>query len=103
MHRAYVGRIRKGKKREYISAHANVWPELIAAMRGAGVERECCFVFGDLIFVYVESDDIESTMKKLADDPVNQKWDRYMSGLLDKPDAGSSEMFPEIAEVFCMG
>jgi len=102
MHRAYIGKIREGKREEYIRAHAKVWPELMDAMRRAGVERESCFVFGRQIFVYVEAQDMDLTLKKLAEDPINQEWDRYMEPLLGKPQEDSPELFLQMAEVFCM-
>ena len=37
-YRAYIGKIRKGKENEYIEAHKVVWPELIDAMKKAGMQ-----------------------------------------------------------------
>ncbi len=100
MHRAYIGKIAKGKKEEYIKSHENVWPELIEAMKNVGVEKESCFVFENYIFVYVEAQDIDGTMRKLTQDPINQKWDVYMEPLLEKPGQSSPDFFPEMTEVF---
>jgi L-rhamnose mutarotase len=100
--RALIGKIRKGKEREYVDAHQAVWPELIDAMRRAGVERESCFVFRNYIFVYTEASDIDATMEKLLRDPISQKWEAYMEALLEPPVDGCSELFPEMTEVFRM-
>lgn len=102
MYRAYIGRIRQGKEREYIEAHKNVWPELIEAMRKAGVVREICFVFENTIFVFVEAQDISVTMDNLMRDPINQEWDVFMEPLLELPGNSSKEMFPEMEDVFSM-
>ena len=70
MYRAYIGRIRRGKVDDYIKAHERVWPELIDAMKRAGVERESCFVFGNHIFVYVEAKNIDMATERLAREPL---------------------------------
>lgn len=102
MHRAYIGRIRPGKEQEYIDAHKAVWPELIEAMKRAGVRKESCFLFENIVFVYVEAEHMAVTMDKLARDPINQKWDLFMEPLLESPSTSSSELFPEMQEVFRM-
>jgi L-rhamnose mutarotase len=101
-YRAYIGKIKKGKEKDYIEAHKAVWPELIAAMRKAGVENESCFVLGNYIFVYIEASDINATMEVLSADPVNQKWDIFMEPLLEFPVEGCTELFPKMTEVFRM-
>src|SRR5438034_8942026 len=100
--RAYIGKIRQGKENEYVGAHKAVWPELLTAMKKAGVEKEICFVRGNYIFVYVESSDVEVAMQILAADSVNQRWDVYMESLLEPPVEGCAELFPEMNEVFRM-
>lgn len=97
---AYIGKIKKGKEKDYIEAHKAVWPELLASMRTAGVEKESCFVLGNCIFVYIEATDINSTIKALSADPVNQRWDVFMEPLLEPPMEGGSEQFPQMTEVF---
>lgn len=101
-YRAYIGKIRKGKEKEYIDAHKAVWPELIDAMKKAGIENESCFVIGNYIFVYVEASNIEATMETLMRDSVNQRWDVFMEPLLEPPVEGCAEFFPEMKEVFRM-
>jgi L-rhamnose mutarotase len=101
-YRAYIGKIRKGKENDYIEAHKAVWPELLAAMRNAGVEKESCFVLGNYIFVFVESSDIDATMEALSADPINQRWDVFMEPLLEPPVEGCAELFPQMREVFQM-
>ncbi len=101
-YRAYIGKIRKGKENEYIEAHKVVWPELIDAMKKAGMQGESCFVFGNHVFIYVEASDIDATMEALIRDPISQRWEAFMEPLLEPPIDGCSELFPEMKEVFRM-
>ncbi len=101
-YRAYFGKIRPGKQREYLEAHKAVWPELLEVMRQAGVSRESCFVLENWVVVYVEADDIKVTMGKLAENPINQRWDSFMEDVLERPISNSPDLFPEMIEVFRM-
>lgn len=99
---AYIGKIRKGRENEYTEAHKAVWPELLAVMRKAGVEKQICFVRENYIFVYIEADDIEMTMRALSDDPVNCQWDAYMEPFLEVPIEGCPDLFCVMKNVFQM-
>jgi L-rhamnose mutarotase len=101
-YRAYIGRIRMGREREYIEVHRAVWPALIDAMKNAGVDRESCFVLGNYIFVYVEAADIDATMETLARNPISQKWETFIESLVECPIENRSEFFAEMNEVFRM-
>jgi L-rhamnose mutarotase len=99
-YRAYFGKIRAGKQREYIEAHKAVWPELLEVMRQAGVNRERCFVLEDYVVVYVEADNIKATMDQLAENPINQRWDSFMEDILEPPIGDRPDFFPEMIEIF---
>jgi L-rhamnose mutarotase len=99
-YRAYFGKIRAGKRREYIEAHKAVWPELLEVMRQAGISRESCFVLEDYVVVYLEGDNIEATMDQLSENPISQRWDSFMEGILEPPISDRPDFFPEMAEVF---
>src|SRR6266436_1619103 len=55
---AFVLRVRPDKIDEYIQAHRNVWPELLAALRDAGIRNYTIFRNGNEVFGYFESDDL---------------------------------------------
>jgi len=100
VHQALMGKLKPGKEQEYIDAHHRVWPDLIQAMRVAGVQREMVFMLGHYLFVYLEAEDIDSANAKLAADPTNQRWDAFMAPLLEPAISGSNELFPPMTEVF---
>jgi L-rhamnose mutarotase len=95
---AFVLRVRPDKVDEYVEAHRNVWPELLEALRGAGIRNYTIFRSGNEMFGYFESDDLDAAAALMAAQEVNARWQDAMAELLEErvPDAGP----PPLEEVF---
>jgi len=63
---AFVLRVRPDRIDEYVEAHRNVWPELLEALRGAGIRNYTIFRNGNEMFGYFESDDLEAAGAYMA-------------------------------------
>jgi L-rhamnose mutarotase len=87
---AFVLRVRPDKIDEYVEAHENVWPELLSALRDAGIRNYTIFRNGNEMFGYFESDDLEASAASMAKQEVNARWQDAMAELLEErvPDAG---------------
>jgi len=87
---AFVLRVRPDRIDEYVEAHRNVWPELLEALRGAGIRNYTIFRNGNEMFGYFESDDLEAAGAYMAEQEVNARWQDAMAELLEErvPDAG---------------
>lgn len=75
-------RLKPGAEQRYDEAHAAVWPDVLAAIRRAGVRRWLIFRDGLDLFHYIDCDDYERAIAELADDPVNVRWQAEMAPLL---------------------
>ena len=95
---AFVLRVRPDRIEEYVAAHQNVWPEMLAALRDAGIRNSTIFRDGNQMFGYFETDDIEATEAYMAAQEVSGRWQEAMAGLLEErvPDAGP----PSLEEIF---
>jgi L-rhamnose mutarotase len=95
---AFVLRVRPDKVDEYVEAHRNVWPELLEALRDAGIRNYTIFRNGNEMFGYFESDDLAAAGAHMAAQDVNARWQDAMAMLLDErvPDTGP----PALEEVF---
>jgi len=95
---AFVLRVRPEKVEEYVAAHRDVWPEMLAALRDAGVRNYTIFRSGNEMFGYFESDDLEAVGAHMAAQAVNARWQDAMAELLEErvPDGGP----PALEEVF---
>ena len=95
---AFVLRVRQDKIDEYVEAHRNVWPEMLAALREAGIRNYTIFRDGNQVFGYLESDDLVAAARYLEAHEVNARWQDTMAKLLEErvPDAGP----PTLEEIF---
>lgn len=95
---AFVLRVRPDRIDEYVEAHRAVWPEMLQALRDAGVRNYSIFRDGNQVFGYFESDDLERAAEYLAAQEVCTNWQDAMADLLEErvPDAGP----PALEEIF---
>jgi L-rhamnose mutarotase len=95
---AFVLRVRSDKIEEYISAHRDVWPEMLDALRGAGIRNYTIFRDGAMMFGYFEADDLAAAADYLAQQDVSTRWQDAMAELLMErvPDGGP----PALEEIF---
>lgn len=87
---AFVLKIRPEKIDDYVEAHRNVWPEMLDALRRAGIRNYSIFRHGHEVFGYFESDDLEAAGAYMAAQEVNARWQDAMADLLEErvPDEG---------------
>jgi L-rhamnose mutarotase len=94
----FVLQVKPDRVDEYLEAHRDVWPEMLAALRTAGICNYTIFRAGNEMFGYFEADDLEAAASYLASQEVSARWQDTMAELLDErvPDAGP----PPLVEVF---
>jgi L-rhamnose mutarotase len=87
---AFVLHVRPDKLDDYLEAHRNVWPEMLEALRGAGIRNYTIFRSGTDVFGYFEADDLEAAGAYLEAAPVSARWQDRMAAMLSErvPDAG---------------
>ena len=84
---------------EYKRRHDEIWPEMLDALRGAGIRNYSIFRHGDQLFAYCEVEDFERMVRTLADDPVNARWQEYMAPMIGfdlDPATGFPRLLPEM-------
>ena len=84
---------------EYKKRHDEIWPEMLAALRTAGIRNYSIFLDGSKLFAYLEVEDVERMKLALARDPTNARWQEYMRGLITldvDPATGFSPLLPEM-------
>jgi len=95
---AFVLRVRPEKIDEYVEAHRQVEPEMLAALRDAGIRNYTIFRHGNEMFGYFESDDLAAAAAYMESQEANARWQDAMAELLEErvPDAGP----PTLEEIF---
>src|SRR5436309_1953933 len=73
-----VLRIKPERVDEYRRYHASVWPEILNAIRAAGLTNYSIFLKDDLLFSYYEyvgpPDEYEARLRELAVAPRMREW-----------------------------
>ncbi len=102
MRTCFLLKVRPEKIEEYKVRHAQVWPEMLAALRQSGWRNYSLFLRPDGIVVgYCEADDFDKSRAAMKHHPINQRWQTEMAPLFDSLNGGSADdvMFP-LEEVF---
>jgi len=100
---AFRMQIRPGAYDDYVRAHENVWPELLADLRAAGYRNYSIFADGLELFGYFECDDVEASEGAMALSEVNRRWQTRMQEHLITPlDDDGLPAFTFMTHVFYM-
>jgi len=80
---AFMAKLNPGCRDQYIDAHRNVPPDLLARYRQAGIRNLSVLLQEDLLFLCLESDDYDAALAALENDPTEREGQRLMSPMLD--------------------
>ena len=79
-------RVKPDKLEEYLEIHKNVWADLLAELKAAGIRNYSLWLApGGIEFGYLECDDWEMACSYLDDSEVHTRWQEYMQNYLDSP------------------
>lgn len=95
---AWVLEVRPGYEEEYKKRHDEIWPEMLEALRRAGIRNYNIFRHGLTLFGYFETDDIDAARNAISTDPVNAKWGAYMAPIM-KIDIDPGSNFPYLLPI----
>jgi L-rhamnose mutarotase len=95
---AFVLHVKPERIAEYVQAHRTVWPEMLDALKGAGIRNYTIFRDENRVFGYFETNDLAATERYLAEQDVSTRWQDSMADLLEQrvPDSGP----PPLPEIF---
>ncbi len=90
---AWVLEVRPGYGEEYERWHDEIWPEMIYALKEAGIRNYTIFRHGLTLFGFFETDDIAKTQAYLAQSETNRRWGEWMAPIM-KVEIDPSTEFP---------
>jgi L-rhamnose mutarotase len=90
---AWVAEVRPGYEEEYERRHDEIWPEMVEALREAGISNYSIFRHGLTLFGYFETDDLGHTLGYLRDNEVNRRWGDWMAPVM-KVEVDPATQFP---------
>ena len=89
---AFVMQVKPGQEEEYARRHREVWPQVEADLKRAGVHRMSIFMFGRQLFLYMEVEDYAAACEVLESSPESVRWEEYMAPIMEN--AGGEEYDP---------
>ncbi|HEY3686977.1 MAG TPA: L-rhamnose mutarotase [Streptosporangiaceae bacterium] len=76
----FLLKVRPERLAEYRERHAAVWPDMLAALRGAGWRNYSLFLRGDgMVVGYLETDDFAAAQAAMDATDVNARWQADMA------------------------
>jgi L-rhamnose mutarotase len=96
----FTMRVLSGQEAEYRRRHADVWPEMLDALKTAGCRDYSIFIRGSDLFAYLEVDDFAAFRASMAASPVNTRWQAEMAELIDPLTDPATGFHQRLEEVF---
>ena len=78
----FLYQCRPGAEEEYVRRHKAVWPEVLDALRAAGLSNFTTFMKGNQLYSFIEADDFKTAWEKFQSNPATKRWEAYMSEVL---------------------
>lgn len=98
---AFCLRLRKGAGEAYDKAHREVWPEMLALLKRAGISEYSIFRREELLVLSMRTEDFAKTWDAIERDPVNARWQESMAQYFEPLEPlVPGERFPMMREVF---
>ncbi len=97
---AWKAIVKDGCKDEYVKRHNEIWPELVALLKEAGICNYSIWNVGNELFGYYECEKgVEFAAKTQAESPIVDKWNEYMKDVMIMemdPETGAQPMLTEV-------
>ena len=75
-------RLRPGAEERYEEYHRAVWPDVLQAIRRAGITRYVIFRDGLDLFHYIECEDYDRAIAEIAKDPTSMRWEAEIAAMM---------------------
>ena len=100
---AWKGRIKEGMQEEYKRRHDEIWPEMLALLKEAGIRNYSIWSDGTDVFGYYECErGVAFAEQAQAGSAVVDRWNEYMEDVLDlviDPETGAQ---PKLKQMFIL-
>jgi L-rhamnose mutarotase len=81
----FIMELKPGAEQEYVRRHREIWPEMLSALRDAGIRNYTLFRRDRMIIAYSECEpDGESAFRTMAQTEVNANWSEWFEDLIER-------------------
>ncbi len=83
----FLLKVKADRLEEYRARHAEVWPEMLDALRRTGWHNYSLFLRDDGLLVgYLETEDFQAALDGMEREPVNARWQAEMGEFFEALD-----------------
>lgn len=75
-------RLKPGAEERYEEYHRAVWPEVVDAIRKAGIDRYLIFRDGLDVFHFIDCEDYDRAVAEIANDPTSMRWEAEIATMM---------------------
>ena len=80
---AWKAIVKEGCLEEYVKRHNEIWPELTALLKSAGISNYTIWNVGNDLFGYYECEKgVDFAAKTQAESPIVDRWNAYMKDVM---------------------
>ncbi len=97
---AFTMRLLPGAEAEYRERHAHVWPEMLGALKDAGVSNYSIYQLDDRLIGIFDVEDFARFRANMAAQEVNDRWQADMARLIDPCTDPATGFHRRLDEVF---
>ncbi|MBQ7665152.1 MAG: L-rhamnose mutarotase [Synergistaceae bacterium] len=98
---AWKATVKDGQLEEYRRRHNNIWPEMKALLKSAGIRNYTIWNVGNELFGYYECEKgIDFAARTQAESEIVDRWNEYMKDVMTMeldPETGAQ---PKLTQVF---
>lgn len=97
---AFTMKLLPGAEAEYRRRHADVWPEMLAALKSAGASDYSIYINGQDLIGVLEVEDFDRFRSMMDAAPINAPWQAEMAALIDPCTDPKTGFHRRIEEIF---
>ena len=100
---AWKAIVKEGCLEEYCRRHDEIWPELVAVLKEAGICNYTIWEQDNQLFGYYECEKgVDFAAKTQANSPVVDKWNEYMKDVMEMALDPVTGAQPKLVKVFSL-
>jgi L-rhamnose mutarotase len=97
---AFTMKLLPGAEAEYRRRHADVWPEMLDALRAAGCSNYSIYLLDQALVGIFDVEDFDRFRAQMAAAPVNDRWQAEMARLIDPCTDPATGFHRRLEEIF---
>ena len=98
---AWRASVKPGKQAEYIERHNQIWPQMKAVLKEAGIVNYSILLADGEVFGYYECEKGAAYAAKVqSESPVVDRWNEYMKDVMEMEKDEKTGAQPLLQEVF---